>query len=165
MKEICRSAIRIQLRKLSELENPSITLKNRHKNRQNGRKNRRNESNCRSRRGNRQGSRRIVIPIFEESDGTSDETSSNASNRDAHCDSSSNDSFPNRMVAAAASSISAVFQQVIRHDSENREQQKEQNGTAFENEPQMHVDDSDNELNSSSERTKRSISITGIYYY
>jgi len=93
----------------------------------------------------------------------------------------SNDSFSSRVVAAAASSISAVFQQVVNHDSDNNARdsspyqnnhnglhQNERNNSKTDNgfhEPAMDVDEEDDEetdINATIERSKRSISITGL---
>ncbi len=180
LKDICRSVIRVQLRKKAEIENPSISLKNGSKNKTNIRKNRPNNSVTRPRRPVRRCNRRVIIPIFEESDATSDETSSNASHREMAFE-ASNDSFPSRVVAAAASSISAVFQQVVNNDSENskKDSSQQQKNCDKEHEPNkskisnifceraMDIDEDDDEtdVNATNERTKRSISITGDSYF
>lgn len=197
LKEICRSMIRIQLRTKAESENPNIKLGRDAKKHRDTRKTRYANSSCRSRPIGKKCTRRFVIPIFEESDATSDETSSNNSHKEVEVESSTNNSFPSRIVAAAASSISAVFQQVIstESDSEGMETSsvashsrdnevdntenttKDTNGlpnsnkqveNGFDLNPQdmdLAEDDSEPELMTTIERTKRSISITGNNHF
>ena len=177
LKEICRSVIRIQLRKRAEADNPSITLKSGSKNRQILRKNKSIDSGARNRRTTRRCNRRVIIPIFEESD----DTNSTSSQRQINGD-NSNDSFSSRVVAAAASSISAVFHQVVNnHDSDNNsndfpltravDNPEEEPGKSDKTkcdediDKLMETEDNDNEerdLSATIERTKRSISITGL---
>ena len=176
LKEICRSVIRIQLRRRAEADNPMIVLKSGSKNRQMLRKNKSNESGVRARRSARMRNRRVIIPIFEESDDTNSNTSQRHTNGD-----NSNDSFSSRVVAAAASSISAVFQQVVNsHESDNNSNDSKQKKVETEEQDieskdktkceeevnhSMELEDNDSEerdLSATIERTKRSISITGI---
>ena len=173
LKEISRSVIRIQLRKRVEFDHPMIVLKSGPKRNANSRKNRNAESN-RVRRAGRRCNRRVIIPIFEESD----DTNSNTSQRHANGE-HSNDSLSSRVVAAAASSISAVFQQVVNSqesDSSDSQQRSENydregkdklcNDNPIED-THMDLTNNDNEereMSATIERTKRSISITGIEF-
>ncbi|XP_054154471.1 protein-L-isoaspartate O-methyltransferase domain-containing protein 1-like [Oppia nitens] len=175
LKEICRSKIRILIRKKTEMVHPTITLRSTPKGKQKLIKNRNSDSNGRSRRPPRRGNRRVIIPIFEENDSTSEDSNSNHIQRHTNRD-NLNDSFSCRMVAAAASSLSAVLHQVVNNGNRdldtnsndsfqekvNLEKHDTNINTIDDNKP-MDLDLDDNEeqeVNTTIERSKRSISIT-----
>lgn len=107
LREICRSKLRITLRNVIESENSNLKFKDTFKERVANNKTRNSQPN--RRKNTRRCTRRIVIPIFEESDTTSDDNNSNVGQKDQPVNQTTN-SFFGRSVAAAASSLTAVFQ-------------------------------------------------------
>ncbi|RWS06931.1 protein-L-isoaspartate O-methyltransferase domain-containing protein 1-like protein [Dinothrombium tinctorium] len=122
LQELSRCAIRMKLRAIINSKYPDLQTKNTYKVRQKLKSAAKNKS----KRASKRSSRPIVIPVFEESDATSDEGNNNR-NGDRQSLLSRN-SLRSRVVAAATSSISAVLQHVINQDLELKESLRSQNG-------------------------------------
>ncbi|RWS29341.1 protein-L-isoaspartate O-methyltransferase domain-containing protein 1-like protein [Leptotrombidium deliense] len=153
LQELCRSVIRIRLRVIIDLQHSDLRNKNMYEVRQKSK----SGNKCKHRRTPKR-PRRIVIPLFEESDATSDEGNNNRSSGDRHR-SNGNSSLKDRVVAAATSSISAVLQHVINQDFELKEARRSHNNNSesdstVEMKDERFDDNDEKEKNGSSSSTK-----------